>query len=171
MKVGPQQNFAQKLPRIYIVEPCVLSSRVSHSCGRKIFNFVALNRFIESPPPPFFPRLRRSLFAASSFAFTAPPPKLHYARLQYRQLRYTILVANMHPPRMDFVLTKRPEMEREQVYMKINLAPCLDNPYPDYLQEVFSAPTNSWALVPHFIWDNYVYSSKIWSAVPKMVQT
>ena len=110
-----------------------------------------------------FLRLRRSLLRLHRQNFIT--------RLQYRQLRYTILVANMHPPRMDFVLTKRPEMEREQVYMKINLAPCLDNPYPDYLQEVFSAPTNSWALVPHFIWDNYVYSSKIWSAVPKMVQT
>ena len=30
-----------------------------------------------------------------------------------------------------------------------------------------SAPQTFWALVPHFIWDRYVYTLKIWSAVPK----
>ena len=36
-----------------------------------------------------------------------------------------------------------------------------------YLQEVVSAPQEFWALVPHFISDRYVYTSKIWSAVLK----
>ena len=35
------------------------------------------------------------------------------------------------------------------------------------LLEVVSAPQTVWALVQNFIWDRYVYTSKIWSAVPK----
>ena len=46
------------------------------------------------------------------------------------------------------------------------LAPCLFYPCRDYLPEVVSAPLKFWALVPHCIWDRYVYTSKIGSAVP-----
>ena len=46
------------------------------------------------------------------------------------------------------------------------LAPCLVYPCRDYLREVVSAPLKFWALVPHYIWDRYVYTSKIGSAVP-----
>ena len=40
-------------------------------------------------------------------------------------------------------------------------------PPGDYLREVVSAPLKFWALVPHCIWDRYVYTSKIGSTVPK----
>ena len=40
-------------------------------------------------------------------------------------------------------------------------------PPGDYLWEVVSAPLKCWAPVPHCIWDRYVYTSKIGSAVPK----
>ena len=46
------------------------------------------------------------------------------------------------------------------------LAPCLVYPCRDYLRGVVSAPLKFWALVPHYIWDRYVYTSKIGSAVP-----
>ena len=36
----------------------------------------------------------------------------------------------------------------------------------DYLREVVSAPLQFWALVPHYMWDRYVYTSKLGSAVP-----
>ena len=44
--------------------------------------------------------------------------------------------------------------------------PRLVYPCRDYFPEVVSAPLKFWALVPHFIWDQYVYSSKIGSALP-----
>ena len=40
------------------------------------------------------------------------------------------------------------------------------NPCRDYLRKVVSAPLKFWALVPHCIWDRYVYTSKSGSAVP-----
>ncbi len=43
-------------------------------------------------------------------------------------------------------------------------------PCRDYLLEVVSAPLKNWALVPHFFWDRYVYTSIIGSAVPKNCQ-
>ena len=43
----------------------------------------------------------------------------------------------------------------------------LDYSCRDYLLVVVSAPQTFWTLVPNFIWDHYVYTSKIWSAVPK----
>ena len=46
------------------------------------------------------------------------------------------------------------------------LAPCVVYPCRDLLREVVSAPLKFWALVPHYIWDRYVYTSKIVSAVP-----
>ena len=46
------------------------------------------------------------------------------------------------------------------------LAPCLVYPCRDYLREVVSAPLKFWALVPPYMWDRYVHTSKIESAVP-----
>ena len=46
------------------------------------------------------------------------------------------------------------------------LAPCLVYACRDYLLKVVSAPLKFWALVLHYIWDRYVYTSKIGSAVP-----
>ena len=46
------------------------------------------------------------------------------------------------------------------------LAPCLVYPCRDYLQEVVSAPLKFWALVLHYMWDRYICTSKIGSAVP-----
>ena len=46
------------------------------------------------------------------------------------------------------------------------LAPCVVYPCRDLLREVVSATLKFWALVPHYIWDRYVYTSKIVSAVP-----
>ena len=46
------------------------------------------------------------------------------------------------------------------------LAPCIVYPCRDLLREVVLAPLKFWALVPHYIWDRYVYTSKIVSAMP-----
>ena len=51
------------------------------------------------------------------------------------------------------------------------LAPCLVYLCRDYLREVVSAPLKFWALVPHYIWDRYVYTLKIGSACLKIVST
>ena len=47
------------------------------------------------------------------------------------------------------------------------LARCLVYPCRDYFRAVVSALPKFWALVPHYIWDRYVYTSKIGSAVPQ----
>ena len=51
------------------------------------------------------------------------------------------------------------------------LAPCFVYACRNYLLEVVSAPLKLWALVPHNIWDRYVYTSKLGVPCPKIVST
>ena len=52
-----------------------------------------------------------------------------------------------------------------RVYTNVNLG--MVPRVPASRLEVVSAPQTFWALVPHFIWGRYVYTSKMWSTVPK----
>ena len=56
----------------------------------------------------------------------------------------------------------------ESVYTNVNFGTVPRLPVPILPPGgTFSAPQTFWALVPHFIWESHVYTSKIWSAVPK----
>ena len=61
---------------------------------------------------------------------------------------------------------KSPERHRWAFTRTNFFARCLVYRCRDCLREVVSAPLKFWALVPHYVWDRHVYTSKIGSAVP-----
>jgi len=64
----------------------------------------------------------------------------------------------------DGFMTTRPETARESVDTNVNIGIVSRSPH---LQEVVSTPQNFCALMSQFIWDRFVYPSKLWSAMPK----
>ena len=60
-------------------------------------------------------------------------------------------------------------LERHRrAFTRTNFVPrCLVYPCRDYILEVVSAPLKFWAPVSHYIWHQYVYTTKIGSGVPK----
>ena len=151
------------VPKLYVSLPTCLLRVVDNDSGEE------LTRVFQKVAPNNLKKNKVSLYCLLCFKLLETKiENIHGANAANERSQENIKKARFGwlPSNWRFkTITHLPALKKSARHAKF-LAPCLVYRCRDYLGEVVSASLKFFALVPHCIWDRYVYTSKIGSAVP-----